>query len=121
MRVWTATIRRRELAKRQTGSLLVDVTQMTGDKRLAPEWHDIMSYKNGRISWELFTERYEKLMRKRFIEMEYFYIDLCQNERITILCYCKSKKHCHRHLLAKLLKEFCLEHGIDFTFGGEVR
>lgn len=121
MRIWTTQIRNIERARKQVeGVTFYDVTQKSGDKMFAPDWCMVMAYKNGRISWDEFTAYYNDLMRDRFRENRDYYIRFCFENSYVLTCYCKSKTKCHRHLLAKLLRDFCNKNGIHFEFGGEI-
>lgn len=121
MRVWTTQIRNIDRASKSVPNVVFyDVTQKSGDKMFAPEWKMVMAYKQGRISWKTFSDYYETLIRRRFEDNPEYFIDFCLEGRYILTCYCKSKTNCHRHLLVKLLKEFCVTRGIHFEYRGEI-
>ena len=101
------------------GYEVIDTTVKSGDKRLAPTWDMVMGHKEGKVSDEEYTNRYEEIIKKSQEEHPEFWKELCRKEKIIIACYCKAGVFCHRHLLTKYIKEYCKENRIVFSYVGE--
>lgn len=68
---------------------------------LAPEWELVSDWKNHRITWDEYKERYISMLERRGIGYALKMLD--QFEKVILLCYEKTGDNCHRHLLAEYL------------------
>lgn len=76
---------------------------------LAPSIDLLNDYKNNRISWEEYTERYNEYLSEGYItnpminKMFHTIENILNNgEDVTIYCYEKSSDNCHRHLIGNI-------------------
>lgn len=69
----------------------------------APEWGLVDDWKQKRISWEEYKERYFSMLDKRGISYALKILD--QFEKVVLMCYEKPSDECHRHLLAEYLND----------------
>ena len=74
------------------------------DNQLAPTQDLLMTYKNKNIDWEKYVEEFNKLMKKRDIirYIKTMYEDL---DKYCLLCSEQKPDHCHRRLLAELIRD----------------
>lgn len=82
--------------------------KMTHMKRLAPNRQLLDDYKNNRITWAEYTERYHKQMNHPLLTPSLLELMLQSNhgEHIRLLCYEKAlDRRCHRFLLLDILGE----------------
>ena len=71
---------------------------------LAPSEKMLIDYKNGKLSENDYEEKYMNYIVNKFDPKElYFWL----GEESTLLCWEKSGKFCHRHLLARWLMKEC--------------
>jgi uncharacterized protein YeaO (DUF488 family) len=89
------------------GPNVVDITVKNNRNHvLAPTWELVMGFKNGKISWKEYKEKYIELLNHRFkTRKEEFepLIQMAQTKEIYwFVCFCKDENFCHR----KLAKEF---------------
>lgn len=119
MQLYTVSINKQDYAEIR-GIELYDVTVKSGDKRFAPNWDFLMSYKRGEINEEEYTEKFYTLMRDSFSEHKGFWLDLLSKESLAIACYCKAGKFCHRHLLVSIFEKVCKQYNIPFNYKGEL-
>ena len=80
-----------------------DITVKSGDFDFAPTWDMVWSHKNGTLSDDEYVEKYTKLMEDSYNRFPHKWEKLLSKEKVTLLCYCKKGKFCHRRLLAELL------------------
>jgi uncharacterized protein YeaO (DUF488 family) len=88
------------------GNDRLDITVRTGDLDFAPTWDMVMGHKNGTLSDEEYTERYMNILRVSFSNVHQKWVDIMEMEEITLVCYCKSGKFCHRKILAEVFSKF---------------
>jgi len=69
---------------------------------LAPTKDLLASYRRQDIAWEQFAERYEQLLRERFLQNALSREDFSNS---ILLCSEKEPEKCHRTLLANILIE----------------
>lgn len=82
----------------------VDTTVKSGMPLLAPTWDIVMGHKKGRITDEEYTEAYLKMLRDRWDSgLKKLFQDMLKDNEVTLLCYCRAGKFCHRHILADCL------------------
>lgn len=76
-------------------------------KRLAPKYFILNDYKKGKINEEEYIRLYyEHVLSKLDAHKVYDeLINLVGSEDIVLLCYEKSDKFCHRHIVAKWFKD----------------
>lgn len=81
-------------------------------KKLAPKYWILRKYKKGEIDEEQYIELfYKNILSKLDATTVYNELkSLTGSDDIVLLCYEKSDKFCHRHIVAKWFKE---ELGID--------
>lgn len=85
-------------------ALDVTVKSATGHGRaFRPTWEIVMAHKAGRISDEEYTERYLAMLRHSYRTQQASWRWLLAQESVTLLCYCRPGKFCHRHILKDVL------------------
>ena len=78
-------------------------------KKLAPNYYTLLSYKNGEINEEQFTELYYAEVLNN-LDAKRVYEELGENS--VLLCWEKSGSFCHRHIVAEWLQN---ELGVEIT------
>ena len=96
-----------------------DVTVKSGDTQFAPTWDFLMEYKRDQDEGK-YISKFIPLMRENYKNNTQYWVDFLSQESITIGCYCKAGKFCHRHLLVDIFKKVCEHHNIPFRYGGEL-
>lgn len=89
----------------------VDVTP-TSNSPLSPSPELMSDYRNNKITWDEFTERFKKEMNTPTIEA--LLLDIAKqaiNEEVYLLCYDKTQ-NCHRIILLDLIKELAAKNNI---------
>lgn len=69
---------------------------------LAPDLRLLRDWKLGTITEKEYTQRFKKIIKSRNIFPE---IIKSIPEDAVLLCYEKTGKFCHRHIIAEILKE----------------
>ena len=95
---------------------------------MAPEWKPVLAFKEGRISWETYTEQYRELLRKRYTHCAQMFHDLirevvAEDERLVLTCYCNVEpgcKECHRFLMAEILERIARQEGYEVSNEGDL-
>ena len=66
----------------------------------------LKSYRDGKIKWETFVEKFLEELENSPDSMKIIdeLHEKSKNEDITLLCYEKSGKPCHRHLVREIIK-----------------
>lgn len=92
----------------------------------APTWDLVKNSKDGKITWEQYTEGYTRLMRMRYLDnRDAFEQILASQQTIVLCCYCNEPEktykehHCHRFLLADIFRKLAESRGIEFDYIGE--
>ncbi len=98
MKVYTAHIS-------YTGPDRLDITVKSGNKAFAPTWSMVMASKRGEMSEAEYREQYIQKMRHSYLNNHEEWQKLMQQDQVTLVCYCKPGKFCHRIILAKILAE----------------
>lgn len=88
----------------------LDTTVKTSDKIFAPTWDMVMRHKNGSISDEEYTKKYYNLMRQSYIKHKNKWDELLSKEKVTLVCFCKAGKFCHRLILKDMLVKLGAEY-----------
>lgn len=93
-------------------------------KVFAPTWDMVMGVKQGKLTWEAYTEGYTQSMRRRYAQIPAAFLEALSCDELIVCCYCKdthaTTRHCHRYLLVEILEKVARHHGIDFEYIGEV-
>ena len=95
---------------------------------MAPEWKLVLDFKDLRIGWEAYTEKYQDLMRKRYARYAQAFHDLIrevihQEKRLVLVCYCNTgpdSRECHRFLMADILEKIARSEGYEASQEGEL-
>lgn len=119
MKLYTAQMNQWRRLKKE-GRAYIDTTVKTGIKAFAPQWDMVMGVKQGTLTPEQYTERYEELMEFSEVAYEEEWEDLLSREEVILLCYCKPGDFCHRHLLAARVHRIQQRRGIDCQLCGEI-
>jgi hypothetical protein len=98
-----------QMAKRhaldRAGILWFDTTVKSGPCiQVKPTWAMVLGHKNGTISDEEYTERYNEMLERSYATDPRFWEELCAQELIALGCYCRKGAFCHRHLLVEFLR-----------------
>lgn len=108
------------MAKWRKATNFLDTTVKSGDKRFAPTWDLLGRYRGGEIDEEGYEKEFLQLMRTSFKEHKEFWRETLSQEVLTIGCYCRAGKFCHRHILVEVFKRACEYFEIDFEYHGEI-
>ena len=88
----------------------LDVTRKSGMETLAPPWWIIRDLKSGAMPWVEYAGIYRQLMRRSQLEHVDVWDSLLDvgaaGRVLCLLCYCRRGAHCHRHLLAELVRDY---------------
>jgi len=94
----------KQTAKENPDAAFVVVTRSAGHV-LSPSWKLLNDYKEGRIDWAQYTERFRcEMERDPFIAEIKRIWDLSQTKDVYLVCYEKLGQNCHRHLLINMIK-----------------
>ena len=108
---------------RSEGDRVLDITTMSADedvgKLMAPGWNAVRAFKDGRIDWETYRERYRALLRERYAGHAQVFHDLIRDviagdKRLVLVCYCNvgpGCDECHRFLMADILEKIAEQEG----------
>lgn len=108
LKVWTAQFR-------YAGPSRLDITVKSGESTWAPTWDMVMGLKRGELSEQDYSSRYTNMMRQSYREKRARWDWLLQQERVTLVCFCKAGDFCHRVLLARILVK------LGASYEGELR
>lgn len=90
--------------------LALDVTRKSGMLTLAPPWGMVRDYKSGRLPWDQYEPMYRKLMlrsQSKHPDVWESLVDAGLSGKILcFLCYCRRGDHCHRLILATMVKDY---------------
>ena len=83
---------------------------------LAPSVELLNDYKNNKIDWKQYTERYNKYLTEGYFTNPRINKMVCTIESllnngkdVTIYCYEKPSDNCHRHLIGKSFRKMGFE------------
>jgi len=73
---------------------------------LSPSPALLLSYKDGKIDWETFKQKFLDELSNNIDSIEVINIlhDEMRTDAITLLCFEKSGKHCHRHFVRDIIE-----------------
>ncbi len=74
------------------------------EKDLGPSPDLLQQWRQGQLSWEVYTPAYLEQMAQRPDLLEWAR-GLARQGALTLLCSCKDAEHCHRTLLQGVLEE----------------
>lgn len=120
MKVFTA-----QFGKQNIQGVRADITIKTNKEPynvFAPTWSLVMAHKKGLITDDIYTRRYYELMRYRWQSSKdrKLFMSIIKEPVLTLVCFCKSDKFCHRHLAKDILEKICQANKIDFEYSGEI-
>jgi uncharacterized protein YeaO (DUF488 family) len=103
------------------GQDVLDITAKSGEPAFAPTWELVMDWKEGRITWQQYTDRYRTLMLDSYGRDPQRWLDLLRRDTLTLMCYCRADEehHCHRYLLAEFLARLGKRTGTTVVNEGE--
>lgn len=93
----------KEMAAEYPGAVFIVVTRSAGHV-LSPSWGLLHDYKDGRINWAQYTERFLREMNcdPCIEEMKKIW-ELAQKKDVFLVCYEKHGENCHRHILIDIM------------------
>jgi uncharacterized protein YeaO (DUF488 family) len=65
----------------------------------APTWDMVMGSKQGKLSWDEYTQQYYALLDDLESESWDWLYNRADRKVLTVLCYCPDGKKCHTYLL----------------------
>jgi len=94
------------IAKENPDAAFIVVTRSAGHS-LSPSWKLLNDYKDGRIDWAQYTERFRREMDcySCIAEMKKIW-DLSQTKDVYLVCFEKDGENCHRYILIELMKSY---------------
>lgn len=119
MKLWTIQLGQWRLADKRKIPL-INTTVMSGCRWLAPTWDMVKSHKLGIYSDEDYIFRFVPMMVLSQHVNRQEWLALIAQDEVAIACYCSAGAFCHRRLLIEILKEFCEQEGVEFTYLGEL-
>ena len=98
--------RMKQTGKENPDAAFIVVTRSAGHV-LSPSWKLLNDYKDGRIDWAKYIERFRREMDcdSCIAEMKKIW-DLSQKKDVFLVCYEKPGENCHRHILIDLMKSY---------------
>jgi hypothetical protein len=124
LRVATSRINHRA----KEDELVLNCTAKSGKgigKVFAPTWELLMDSKEGRRTWEEYTDGFYKLLRQRYASPLYRQVfdEVLSSDKVVVFCcYCNDvyeNHHCHRYLLVDIFRKLAESRGISFEYVGE--
>lgn len=107
---------------KELGIPVIDTTiKNNPDSIFAPTWELVRGHKSGALSNEDYTTGYLEKMRKSYFERREEWLSFLSQDKVAILCFCKSGAFCHRLLLVEILTKVAAKHGIVFVYKGEIQ
>ena len=101
----TYLARMKQTGKENPDAAFIVVTRSAGHL-LSPSWKLLNDYKDGRIDWAQYTERFRREMDCDMCRKEMKRIwDLSLTKDVFLVCYEKDGENCHRHILIELIKK----------------
>jgi hypothetical protein len=114
--------------KPKEDELVLNCTVKSGTgigKVFAPTWDLLMGSKQGRLTWEQYTEGFLALMRQRYAnpEQRNAFEEVLNSDKVVVFtCYCNDcyeDYHCHRYLLVGIFRKLAESREIEFDYVGE--
>jgi hypothetical protein len=90
------------IARKPPGNLVTKFPKILVYKPLCPSWNLVMSYKSGKITKEQYTDHYYSEILDN-LDPAKTYQEL--GEDSILLCWERSDKFCHRHIVSKWLMD----------------
>jgi len=102
----TYLARMKQTSKENPDAAFIVVTRSAGHV-LSPSWNLLNDYKDGRIDWAQYIERFRCEMESDscIAEMKRIW-DLSQKRDVYLVCYEKPDENCHRHILIELMTSY---------------
>ena len=127
LRIATARIDHKAADDEQVLDITVKSASGVG-RLMAPEWKPVLAFKEGRIDWATYTEKYHRLLQQRYAQYASAFHELIgdvarNNQCLVLTCYCNVDPgcdHCHRFLMADYLKKIARAEGFEVTNLGEL-
>ena len=127
LRIATARIDHRPSANER----VLNTTVKSGDaygKLMAPTWSMVLAFREKRIDWATYSEKYHDLLRKRYAQHAGAFHELLRDafhndDCLVLTCYCvvgPNCDECHRFLMADILEKIALSEGYEVCQEGEL-
>ena len=117
--IWTIQMGQWRLAK-DAGIELLDITAKSGIPQFAPDYSNVILFKNNQLTKEEYTTRYETKMRWSFRGYPEVWAKLKEHKNVAVACYCKPGEFCHRHLFAKMMQAYLVKYRFKVNLKGEL-
>jgi len=88
------------------GIVIVDITIKSACENgfiFAPTWELVNDYKSGKISEDIYTKLYLKLINRRWSIITEHTKNKLSDMNAILVCYCPSGTFCHRYIAADFL------------------
>jgi uncharacterized protein YeaO (DUF488 family) len=72
-----------------------------------------------KVDDKTYRETYRLILIDRYVTNKNNFLAFLRNDEITLMCYCRADKFCHRHQAAEILQKIGLYHGINVILQGE--
>lgn len=116
--VYTIQLARwREL--KDTDVVIKDITFKSGNRSFSPDAKLFRSTKYGETTRDEYVVEYRKLMQQSARENYTQWIELLEDPKIALACYCKAGGFCHRLLFVEYLTTFAKHLGVTVNNLGE--
>lgn len=112
--ITTGRISDREVLERN-GFHCLDITVKSSKgkaRSLAPTWKMVTSFKKGIITWEEYSQQYERILCAAQERFPKTWLATCQLPKVAFLCFCTDENYCHRTLCAWSFFEFARKENI---------
>lgn len=120
LRIATARIDHRPAGDERVLNTTVKSDDVYG-KLMAPTWSMVLAFREKRIDWATYSEKYHSLLRKRYAQHAGAFHELLRDafhndDCLVLTCYCvvgPNCDKCHRFLMAKILEKIARAEGYE--------
>jgi len=119
MRVYTVQMAKHRLCTR-LDIPIIDITAKSGIVEFAPVIADVMRFKKGELSWDVYVDIYLSKLRETYGAKKFVWTRLFQHQTFAVACFCPYGKNCHRYVFVEVLKKIAEHNNIAFEYLGDV-
>ena len=117
--IWTVQVPRHRMVRRM-GIHFLDITAKSGVQAFAPEFRQVMRYKNGEINELEYTRLYDDRMEYSLVNYPEMWAKLKEHRKVALACYCAPNTFCHRRLFSTMMKNYLQGQGLQVVEEGEL-
>lgn len=117
--IWTVQLYRVK-GLEDKGIHVLDTTAKSGIRAFAPDFNDVMLYKEGKLSKAQYTDIYLRRIAQSEQDNPKEWKRLNNYKKVAVACYCAPGKFCHRHLFIQKHKAHLEAQGHEVILMGEI-